>query len=249
MVDVPRGLQTRTFEFKSGLIRLVVNLASYLYAEYGDGLRSPLRALTYDRSLGLRYGEAKRRAHNYDHAHQLPELLRQTQDDSGIVSVQDALQRLLQGWLSVGWSLPPPRPRSLPEFLCIYYYISPMADGPQRARLPIPPTKRCHLVCGNEGSSHLSPVLNSRFFIALQFSTLTTRQPMVEFTYSCSHAFRYGRRNKNSALSRIELTTSSLVSMRGYPLDYLGDEVHQSVHDVFVRLETRVGYVYKQRGK
>ena len=123
-----------------------------------------------------------------------------------------------------------------------------MADGPQRASLPIPPTKRCHPVCGNEGSSHLSPALNSRIFIAMQFSTLTTRQPMVEFTYSCSHAFDYGRRNKNSALSRIELTTSSLVNMRGSPLHHSGVEVHQkSAHDVFVRHETRVGCVYKRR--
>ena len=179
MVDVLRGLRTRSFEFKPGLVRLVVNLASYLYAEYGDGLQSPLCALTYDLSLGLRYGEAKRRAYNYDHAHHLSELLRQTQHDSGIVSVQDALQRLLSG-LALRRLLAPVLP---PTFSSPFFFfcILPMADGPQRAiRLPIPPTKRCHPVCGNDGSSHLSPVLNSRFFIAMQFSTLTTRQPMVD---------------------------------------------------------------------
>ena len=42
--------------------------------------------------------------------------------------------------------------------------------------------QRCHPTCRDEGSSHLSPVLASRFFIAMQvFSTLTTRQPRVEF--------------------------------------------------------------------
>ena len=45
-----------------------------------------------------------------------------------------------------------------------------MADGPQRARLPVPPTvfQRYHLVntCGHEGSSHLSPVLSLRISIA-----------------------------------------------------------------------------------
>ena len=70
---------------------------------------------------------------------------------------------------------------------------------------------------------------------------------MVEFTYSRSHAFRYGRRDKNDALSRIVFTTSSLVSMQGYPLDHSGDEVHQSIHDIFVHRESRVGYVYQGR--
>ena len=57
------------------LVRLIVHLAHCLYAEYGGGLRHPLRALTHDLSLGLRYGEAKRRAHDHDHPHHLPQLL------------------------------------------------------------------------------------------------------------------------------------------------------------------------------
>ena len=40
---------------------------------------------------------------------------------------------------------------------------------------------------------------------------------------------------------------TKLVSMRGYPRHHSDDEVHQGVHDVFARLETRVGYVYKRR--
>ena len=46
------------------LVRLVVHLAGCLYVGYGGFLRHPLRALTYDLSLSLRYGEAKRRAHD-----------------------------------------------------------------------------------------------------------------------------------------------------------------------------------------
>ena len=45
------------------LVRLVVHLAGCLYVGYGGFLRHPLRALTYDLNLSLRYGEAKRRAH------------------------------------------------------------------------------------------------------------------------------------------------------------------------------------------
>ena len=37
--------------------------------------------------------------------------------------------------------------------------------------------------------------------------------------------------------------------MRGRPLDHSGDEVYQSVHEVSVCLETRVGYVNKRRNR
>ena len=57
------------------LVRLVVHLTRCLYAECGSGLRHPLLAQTHDLSLGLRYGEEKRRAHDHDHLHHLPHLL------------------------------------------------------------------------------------------------------------------------------------------------------------------------------
>ena len=47
------------------------------------------------------------------------------------------------------------------------------------------------------------------FLSRCKFSILTT-QPMVEFTYSRSHAFGYERKNTNPTLVRIELTTSAL---------------------------------------
>ena len=56
------------------LVRLVLHLARCLYAEYGDGLRHPLGVLTHDLNLGLRHGEAKRRSHDHDHPHHIPQL-------------------------------------------------------------------------------------------------------------------------------------------------------------------------------
>ena len=79
MVDVPPELYK--------LIRLVVHLATCLYAEYDGGLEHPLRALTRDLSLGLRSGEAKHHSHDHDHLHHLPQLLGRLQGDSGIVIV------------------------------------------------------------------------------------------------------------------------------------------------------------------
>ena len=34
----------------------------------------------------------------------------------------------------------------------------------------------------------------------------------LNFTYSCSHAFRYGKNHTNPTLVRIELTTSALLA-------------------------------------
>ena len=67
VVDVPPEVYN--------LVRMVVHLARCLYAEYGGGLRHPLRALTRDLSLFLRYGEAKRRAHDHGHSYHFPRLL------------------------------------------------------------------------------------------------------------------------------------------------------------------------------
>ena len=58
-------------------------------------------------------------------------------------------------------------------FLFIFYFyflISLIADGPHHY----------HPACGHKGSSHLSPVHALEFLSRCKFSTLTTRQPMVE---------------------------------------------------------------------
>ena len=92
------------------LVRLVVHLTGCLYVGYGGFLRHPLRALTYDLNLSLRYGEAKRRAHDHNHPHHLHELRCQIPGDSGIIIVQHASQQSQKGWLSVGCSPSPPQP-------------------------------------------------------------------------------------------------------------------------------------------
>ena len=62
-------------------------------------------------------------------------------------------------------------------FFFVFYFffstlISLIADGPHHY----------HPACGHKGSSHLSPVHASHFFLSRsKFSTFTTRQPMVEF--------------------------------------------------------------------
>ena len=72
--------------------------------------------------LGLRYGEAKRRAHDHDHPHHIPRLLGGLRDDRGILSVKHAPKRRRQDWLS-GSCLPhSPRPHFLPR---VHQSVSP----------------------------------------------------------------------------------------------------------------------------
>ena len=54
-------------------------------------------------------------------------------------------------------------------FFSFFPLVSLIADGPHHY----------HPACGHKGSSHLSPV--TTFLSRCKFSTLTTRQPMVEF--------------------------------------------------------------------
>ena len=61
--------------------------------------------------LGLRYGEVKRRAHDYDHPHNLSRLLGRMRDDPGIVSVKHAPKRRRQkSELALRQLLPPAPP-------------------------------------------------------------------------------------------------------------------------------------------
>ena len=91
------------------LVPLIVYLTRCFYAECAGGLRHLLRTKTHDVSLGLRYGEAKRRAHDHDHPHYLPQLLGGLRDDPGIVSVKHVLRWRRQDRLS-GSCFPPPPP-------------------------------------------------------------------------------------------------------------------------------------------
>ena len=60
---------------------------------------------------------------------------------------------------------------------------------------------------------HLPRFSPYEFFMAMQVEySYKTRQSMVEFYFSRSHSFRYGRQNKNPVLTRTKLTTSALTN-------------------------------------
>ena len=79
--------------------------------------------------------------------------------------------------------------------------------------------QRCHPVCGHEGSSHLSPVLALRFFIAMH-----VQYPYNSSTDGGSVLLTKDERIQILVFTRIELTTSALLGVRGYLLDHSGDE-------------------------
>ena len=72
---------------------------------------------------------------------------------------------------------------------------------------------------------------------------------MVEFDLLTFSRFPLWKTEQKFFLSKYRTHDfrTKLVSMRGRPLDHSGDEVHQGVHELFVRLETRVDYVYERR--
>ena len=85
------------------------------------------------------------------------------------------------------------------------FCISFTADGPQRARLPIPPTATSILPVVTKD---LSTLRFSRYDFLSRccqlFSTLITRQPMVivEFYLLAFSHFRYRRKNTNSGFHK-----------------------------------------------
>ena len=61
----------------------------------------------------------------------------------------------------------------------------------------------------------ISPLFTPYNFLSrCKFSTLTTRQPMVEFYLLTLPRFRYERNNTNPTLVIIELTTSALAGVQ-----------------------------------
>ena len=141
------------------LIRLIVHLTGYLYAEDGGGLRHPLRGYTHDLSHGPQYSEAERRAHYHDRARFLHHLLEQLQDDSFIVSVKHAPQRCCEGWLSGGCFPPPPRPR----FFLINVYQSVHGVFARLEILVDRVHNRRENDVGQEGRKHAALTTKTRF--------------------------------------------------------------------------------------
>ena len=125
-------------------------------------------------------------------------------------------------------------------FFLFFVCISLMADGPQHARLPIPPTATLPLPSCLWSRRIFPSLPGSRlenFYRDASSALLQLVNQWLNFTYSRSHAFRYGRQNKNPALTRIELTTSALVGVRGYLLDHSAIELGSDQYHVQAQVQ------------
>ena len=82
-----------------------------------------------------------------------------------------------------------------------------------------------HPACGHKGSSHLSPVHALQFFLSrCKFSTLTTRQPMVEFYLLTFPRFPLRKKEHKSYFGKNRTHDFRTSRCARYLLDYSGDE-------------------------
>ena len=100
--------------------------------------------------------------------------------------------------------------------VCLFFFvISLIADGHHRY----------HPTCGHKGSSHLSPVHALQFFLSrCKFSTLTTRQPMVEFYLLTFPRFPLRKKEHKSYFGKNRTHDLRTSRCAGYLLDHSGDE-------------------------
>ena len=102
-------------------------------------------------------------------------------------------------------------------FIHFYFYLISLiiADGPHHY----------HPACGHKGFSHLSPVHVSR----CKFSTLTTRQPMVEFYLLTFPRFPLRKKEHKSYISKNRTHDFRTSRCADYLLDHSGDEATTAV--------------------
>ena len=115
-------------------------------------------------------------------------------------------------------------PSSILFFL--FSFISLIADGPHHY----------HPSCGHKRSSHLSPVHALHFFIRFKFSTLTTRQPMVEFNLLTFPRFPLRKKEHKSYFGKNRTHGFRTSRCAAYLLDHSGDntnEIPNTVLDVW----------------
>ena len=102
-----------------------------------------------------------------------------------------------------------------PKITTFLVFITLMADGPYRPRLPIPPSERYLPACGHQRSSHID------FFIAMQVHSalLQLVSQWLNFTYS-RFLFLQLRNELYLVLvfTRIEVTSSAILGVRVYLL-------------------------------
>ena len=100
-------------------------------------------------------------------------------------------------------------------FSSFFSFISLIADGPHHY----------HPACGHKGSSHLSPVHALQFFLSrCKFSTLTTRQPMVEFYLLTFPRFPLRKKEHKSYFGKNRTHDFRTSRCATYLLDHSGDE-------------------------
>ena len=98
-----------------------------------------------------------------------------------------------------------------------FVFISLIADGPHHY----------HPACGHKGSSHISPVHALHFFLSrCKFSTLTTRQPMVEFYLLTFPRFPLRKKEHKSYFGKNRTHDFRTSRCAAYLLDHSGDERH-----------------------
>ena len=111
----------------------------------------------------------------------------------------------------------------LPIRYVVYFFlflslVSLIADGPHYY----------HPACGHKGSSHLSPVHALQFFLSrCKFSTLTTRQSMVEFHLLTFPRFLLRKKEHKSYFGKNRSHDFRTSRYADYLLDHSGDEAGQ----------------------
>ena len=100
-------------------------------------------------------------------------------------------------------------------FFFFFFFISLIiADGPHH----------CHPACGHKGSSHLSRFTPYNFLSRCKFSTLTTRQPMVEFYLLTFPRFPLRKKEHKSYFGKNRTHDFRTSRCAAYLLDHSGDE-------------------------
>ena len=101
------------------------------------------------------------------------------------------------------------------RFFFFFFFISLIAGG----------AHYYHTSCGHKESSHLSPVHALQFFLSrCKFSTLTTRQPMVEFYLLTFPRFPLRKKEHKSYFGKNRTHDFRTSRCAAYLLDHSGDE-------------------------
>ena len=113
-------------------------------------------------------------------------------------------------------------------FFFLFSFISLIADGPHHH----------HPACGHKVSSHLSPVHALQFFLSrCKFSTLTTRQPMVEFHLLTFPRFPLRKKEHKPYFGKNRTHDFRTSRCAAYQLDHSGDEHNNTVSGIALSFE------------